>query len=340
MTLTQIGEQGLLRRIRVWARSQPSYRNVSVGIGDDAAVVNLSPNLRLLASTDTLAEDTHFRLARMRKFLEEREVWRALGYKAMAASLSDLAAMGAAKPLFALVTLGARGDISVDTVDNVYRGISKLTRIFHFPVVGGDIIRSYKSLLSVTIVGELITHKPVLRSGAQKNNIVMATGPLGLSAAGLKILEKGSKSLNRADKLLLQAHLYPQPRLREGKILGSVDKMSTALLDLSDDLMTSLEILSREGGVGLEINLDQIPVHPALQEFCGKRGLSPYRFILWGGEDYELLFTAPAGNVPAIKKKIPRSFVLGRVRPKPFGIQIFRSGKRYFDQDARFRHFQ
>ena len=201
-------------------------------------------------------------------------------------------------------------------------------------------IRSDKSIISIALVGELITHKPVLRSGSRVHDLLMATGPLGLSSAGLEILENRREPLNPDEQFLLKRHLYPEPRLKEGTVLGDVDRLATSMLDLSDDLMTSLEILRRDGGVGFEISLDGIPVHAALRKFCERGKFPTHRFILWGGEDYELLFTVPSSKAARVKRKIPRSYVLGRVMPKAFGIKILRNGKRFFPRDLRFKHFQ
>ena len=340
LPLSKIGERGLIRRIEraLGTPRIPSPHRILTGPGDDACVVKFSTHAPLAFTTDTLVEGVHFRPDWMRRFMAENEAWKAIGYKAMAVNLSDLAAMGRSRPLLALFTLGARGDISVDTVENLSRGISKLTRNFGFSVLGGDTIRSDKTIVSITLVGEILTNNPVLRSGADFGDILMCSGPLGLSMAGLEILKMGSRSLTSGERLLLRRHLYPSPRLKEGSFLGNVDKISTSMLDTSDDLRTSLEILARESGVGLECDLSRAPIHPALSRFCKGRRSSPYSYVLYGGEDYELLFTVKPARVGSVLKKIPGSFVLGRaVRSK--GVSILKNGLRYDLKDARFKHF-
>lgn len=340
-SLSKIGERGLIQKIeKIFGPPRiPSPYKILTGPGDDACVVNFSTQARLVFTTDTLVEDIHFRPDWMRRFMPEREVWRALGHKAMVANLSDLAAMGHTRPLLALFTLGARGDIPVDTVENLTRGISKLSRNYGFSILGGDTIRADKTIISLTLVGEILTNKPILRSGAKVGDLIMCSGPLGLSLAGLEILRGKGRSPSSDERFLLRRHLYPVPRLKEGAYLGSVDKVSTSLLDTSDDLMTSLEILAQESGVGLECDLARAPVPPALARFCRLRSVSPLSYFLYGGEDYELLFTVKPGGEKRVLKKIPGSFVLGRVLPRSRGVKILKDGKPAKLKDVRFRHF-
>ena len=343
--VSRLGERALIQKIARWCggglapRSLRGKIKVLTGIGDDAGVVKLASSRPLVATTDTLIEGTHFRPDWAPRSLPKTAFWRSVGYKAMAVNLSDLAAMGDVQPLFALVTLGLNGDISLDTVDNVYKGIRKLTRFFGFFVLGGDIIRSDKSMISITIVGELNSSNPLARENAHKNDFLMASGPLGLSSAGLQILQKRLTTGGPSSRILLRAHLEPRPRLKEGRILAGRDILATAALDSSDDLMTSLEILGEKSGVGFELELGPVPLHPALLSFCRKNKKSPYSFLLYGGEDYELIFTVPESAVARVKKKIRTAYVLGRVTPKSFGIQVRMNGRPFRTADSRFKHF-
>jgi thiamine-monophosphate kinase len=333
-------------KIRNWCKPRENFSGrakggfrIVVGMGDDASVVRMATPSSLVFTTDTLIEGTHFNLDSMREILGENVVWQSLGRKAMAVNLSDLAAMGGAKPLFALVTLGLGGDISVDTVDNLYKGMGKLIGFYGFFIVGGDIIRSDKSMVSVSLVGDLKSRRPITRSGAKIGDVLMATGPLGLSSAGLEILSGQIKPRNPGLRALLLAHIEPEPRIKEGGILSGEDIMATSLIDASDDLLTSLEILSDESGVGFEINMESAPVHPALLEFSRAMKTSPYKFILYGGEDYELLFTVRPSKVGGVMSKIPSAYALGDVKPKSFGIRFKMNGKPFRLRDSRFRHF-
>ncbi len=339
--LSQIGEWETIRRVQKILGSPkiPAPHKLLVGPGDDTAVVNFTTPSRLAFTTDTLVEGTHFRLDWMRRHFSEKEVWQGLGWKAMAVNLSDLAAMGGARPILALLTFGGRGDISVDTVENVARGISKLTRNLGFSVVGGDTIRSDKTIISITLVGEIVTHNPVLRSGAKKGDLLGCTGPLGLSMAGMELLQRESILSSKEAKFLANCHIRPVPKLKEGEILGNVDIFSTSMLDTSDDLRTSLEILFRQSAVGIECDLSQTLIHPALSWFCKKNGALPYDYILNGGEDYQLLFTVPASNAEKVLKKIPGAYIFGKITDKKNGIRLLDNGKAMRIKNERFKHF-
>jgi len=341
--LFETGEFGLLRHIEKWCRSFSGSRNpgfkIQAGLGDDAFVAKLTTHSSLAFSTDTLLEGTHFRLDWMGRRFSDKIMWQSLGYKAAAVNLSDLAAMGAVSPLFGLVTLGLNGDISVDNVENLYRGIHKASREFRFFIAGGDIIRSDKSIISMTIVGQMHGCKPILRSGANAGDVLMVSGPLGLSSAGLKILTKQAKSKDSYESNLIRAHMFPIPRLKEGRILAGEDIMATSLIDTSDDLRTSLERLSEKSRVGFEVSLEEVPVDPDLVKFSKAFRVSPDSLILEGGEDYQLLFTVPPSKVPKVKNKIPSAYVLGRVRDESFGIQIRPHQNGEGRKEIRFKHF-
>ncbi|OGR82312.1 MAG: thiamine-phosphate kinase [Elusimicrobia bacterium RIFCSPHIGHO2_01_FULL_64_10] len=346
--LSAIGERPLLKKIEGICRPRPATlerlkrkhrANPLVPLGDDAYVVNMATPSRLVFTTDTLIQGTHFRPEDQRRFLPESEMWKCLGSKAMAVNLSDLAAMGRVEPLFALVTIGFGGDISVDTVDNLYKGMMEYCRYFDFIIAGGDIIRSDLSIVSICIVGKLMSTRPVMRKGAVPGDVLMASGPIGLSSAGMEILERQGKSLETYEKTLLRAHLLPVPRLKEGGILAGEDIMATSMLDASDDLATSLEILGGESRVGFDVDLSRVPVHPALSSYAAAAGRSPWHWIIFGGEDYELLFTVKPSRAPRVLGRLPRAYVLGTVKPPAFGIR-FRDGSRPVRlKDRRFRHF-
>jgi len=303
-------------------------------------VVKLPTPTSLVVTTDTLVEGTHFKSNLFRGFLTKNEQWKSLGHKIMAINLSDFAAMGNVEPFSALVTLGLGGDISVDTVDNLYSGMGKFCKNFNISVIGGDIIRSDKSIISLTLLGRASgTGKLIPRDKAKIGDILMLTGPLGLSSAGLKILIAQAKSKHPSVSTLLHSHLYPQPKIREGALLSGKEISATSLIDTSDDLMTSLEIISEKSGVGFELNLDKFPIHSALKKISKKFNLSPLSFVLYGGEDYQLAFTVPSSKVNSVKKKIPSAYVAGRVKPKSYGIQLKMNHRPFRIKDTRFRHF-
>lgn len=352
-SVASLGEFGLLDRIQKNARPwrSPNYSNararggnrlpftIQVPNGDDAFVAKLSPNSPLVITTDTLLEGTHFNLKYLSNYLTFPKQWHCLGYKAMAVNLSDLAAMGNVSPLWAFVTLGIRGDISVDIVDNLYTGLTEWAQIDPYILAGGDMIRSEKSIISITLIGKVDGGMVLTRQGARIGDVLMASGPLGLSAAGLKILMKREKSKQKEAKTLIESHLYPVPRFDLSRILSREDTLATSILDTSDDLMTSLQILAKKSGVGFQVDLDSAPVPSALADFAAAEKQSPYDFVLYGGEDYQLLFTIPADRARKVLARVPGTYALGRVTSPARGIDIRLQGKPWRGKDVRFKHF-
>ncbi len=342
--ISRIGERKLIERIaRACRNSRPSpYWRPEVPLGDDAFVAKMSSIPSLVITTDTLLEGTHFRLDWKGLPLKGIDLWQALGHKAMASNLSDLAAMGHVTPLFAFVTLGLHGDNSVNNVDNLYRGILNLSRLFRFSVTGGDIIRSDKSMISITVVGRKLSPNVIRRLGAKKGDVLMASGPLGLSSAGLEVLQKGTKmprSMAQPAQILVRSHLFPMPKLQESALLGDKSNLATAMMDTSDDLYTSLETLAASSGVGFEVELGSVPVPPALRAAAKTFRTSPVSYILYGGEDYQLLFTARPENAPIILKKLPASYILGKATDRKAGLRLLENGRPWSGRDRRFKHF-
>jgi thiamine-monophosphate kinase len=331
--ISQIGEQGLIQNIRRWCRAKtPNGVQVLVPNGDDAFAARFPKNMPLVFTTDTMVEGTHFDLRLAQEFLTPKAAWEALGHKAMASNLSDLAAMGNVRPVLAFVTVGLCGDIFVDCVDRLFTGMRNLLGKSGGIIAGGDIIHSEKSIVSITLVGISTNSNLKCRSKVKSGQILMASGPLGLSMAGLLILSGRLQTSPKDARFLIRKHLLPEPRLKES---AKIAEMVSGMMDTSDDLVSSLEILSKESGVGFDIDADKIPVHPALKNLH----VPALRFVLSGGEDYELLFTADKKNVPGILKRIPSAFILGEVTAKKNGIRILSGGKPIRFKDARFKHF-
>ena len=341
--LKTIGEQELIQRIARWCGPTPvtNLLKTRVPLGDDAYVANLASSSSLVLTTDTLIEGTHFRFDYMKRFYPTPQaVWRSLGQKAAAVNLSDLAAMGGATPVCALLTLGINGDISVDIVDNLYTGLQNFSKTTPFSIVGGDIIRSDKSIISLTLVGTLPQSGPVLtRDGAKIGDLVLLTGPLGHSAAGLEILKAQAKCQDPEYREFIQAHLEPTPKMAAGRILRNQATLATSLMDTSDDLWTSLEILSRMSQVGFSLNLSLIPFSRLLYKAAQSVGQTPEQLFLYGGEDYQLLFTLPTSRLKALQKALPNAYVIGQVIAKSRGIEITKNNKPVHLRDKRYRHF-
>jgi thiamine-monophosphate kinase len=279
-----VGEFGL---IELLAASLPAdvraATGLHLGIGDDAAVWQPTPDEQIVVTTDSLVESVHFR----RDWAE----WESLGHKTLAVNVSDLAAMGAI-PKLAVITLGLGGDERIGDLLTLYSGLGALARRLGMTIAGGDIVRSPHGLiLHVTAIGETRGRRVLTRSGANAGDMIGVTGTLGASAAGLELLGLDPDDARRraatADQLI-EAHRRPEPRVALGAAL--LDHGATSAMDLSDGLLGDLPKILMASGVAARLDESAIPVAAAV------RALFPGEWLdlaLRGGEDYELLFTAP-----------------------------------------------
>lgn len=255
-------------------------RRVELGIGDDAAVVT-PPQKKMVATMDTLVEGVHFDLS----YTTPRE----LGHKALAVNLSDIAAM-AATPLYALISLGLKQDVSEHFVDELYVGLKKLAKEFDVDVIGGNTVQSPNGVIAdLVVIGEA-PQGYVTRGGAREGDIVAVTGYLGTSAAGLNCLKRLGRDATEKKKELIRAHLCPLPRLREAEALRKVNAI-TSLIDISDGVASEVHHLAKSSGVGMLIEEKSLPIHPACVWAAREIGSNARLWALYGGEDYELLCT-------------------------------------------------
>lgn len=280
--LRTLGELGVIARIRS-AVGKSASTGVRTGIGDDTAVLAPSSGAALLATTDLLIEDVHFRRA-----------WASpvdIGWKAMAVNLSDIASMGGV-PRWALIAAALPASVEIREVDALYTGLQDAAAPHGVTIVGGDTSTSpHGWMINVTLLGEH-AGTPKLRSAAAAGDIVAVTGTLGRAAAGLALLETGGNTTVGATTQndLTRAHLRPTARLAEGRWLGAQAGVH-AMMDLSDGLTTDLGHICRESDVGARIALDLLPAAPAVREAARALGKDPLEWTAAGGEDYELLLT-------------------------------------------------
>ncbi|GBD15144.1 Thiamine-monophosphate kinase [bacterium HR26] len=304
----EVGEFALIDQITRLVGSVASSR-LRIGIGDDAAAWRPRPGHDVVITTDVLIERVHFRL--------DWTDWGSLGHKALAVNLSDLAAMGA-RPRLAFVDLGLRGSERDQEVLDLYRSARKLGQRFGLVIAGGDTTRAPNGVvIAVTVVGDVPKDgRPLLtRSAARPGDLIGVTGPLGLAAAGLRVLERGLKTLD-GSPAMQEAYHRPQPRVREGLLLRRCGVR--AAMDLSDGLLGDLPKICERSGVSAIVDLFRLPIPNAI-----KWGFSDWRDLaLRGGDDYELLFTAP----PHVFERVCRAFRRAGLRP-PFRIgQIVEAG--------------
>ena len=247
-----------------------------VDAGDDTAAWRTGRGTEL-NTTDTAVEGVHFTRATI--------PWCDLGWKIMAANVSDIAAMGGL-PLYALITLGLPPDTEMDELESLYRGMLKLGNQYALGIVGGDIVRSPVVFVTVGLTG-VCEANPMLRSTARHGELVGVTGYLGSSAGGLEIMLKDLPVREEAAQYLKLAHRNPEPCISQGQVL-SLRGVRTAM-DISDGLLDDLSKLCQASGVAARVESSKLPIHPLLKEAFPQDYME---MALGGGEDYQLLFTA------------------------------------------------
>ncbi len=279
MKLRDLGEFRLIDRIR---EQVINGEGVHCGIGDDAAVLSLPAGHHLLTSTDLLIEDIHFRF--------DWTDYESLGHKAVAVNLSDIAAMGGA-PRYLYLGLACPGETSLHDIEAFLKGALDEAGHYHVTLVGGDTCRSPGPwLISVTIEGSVQAGQAVGRKGAQPGDLIMVSGTLGDSALALELLQAGSEP----EAQLSARHHRPMARVELGRLLGE-RRIARAMIDISDGLASDLEHILQASQVGALIVEDKLPLSAAFRRSAGNQnGRSD--LALYGGEDYELLFTVAPEN--------------------------------------------
>ncbi|MBF8287537.1 MAG: Thiamine-monophosphate kinase [Candidatus Rokubacteria bacterium] len=294
------GELELIRLIRRTVERSPAER-VETGIGDDTAVLLPQPGARLLATTDLIVEDVHFRRAWASPF--------DIGWKAMAVNLSDIAGKGG-QPLWALVALALPAPADPAEVESLYEGMRQAAAPHGVAIVGGDTSVSPRGwFVNVTLLGEHLG-VPRLRSAAKPGDAVAVTGTLGRSAAGLAALEAGRARLGAVRpetiEVVTAAHLRPTARVAEGRWFGAAAGVH-AMMDCSDGLATDLGHICRESRVGARVELDRLPADPAAREVAVALGADALSWATSGGEDFELLLTCDPASVDALRDGLGRA---------------------------------
>lgn len=304
--MPRVDEFGLIRLL-TGGRRNPAHMEpgptgagdgVAVGIGDDAAVLDGRSGFQWVVTCDTMVRDIHFK--------PETMTYEAIGYKAMASNISDLAAMGAI-PRFAVVALSVPADMETEALRELYDGLYACANRYGVAVVGGDTTSCPRDMtVSVTAIGEVETDRALLRSGARPGDTVFVTGPLGLSAAGLHLLLATGRSAYALPELpeerqrLVQAHQFPQPQVEAGRILVK-SGLGRSLNDVSDGLASEAWELAEASGCVIELAEALLPADPALDRYAREAGLHPLELMLYGGEDYRLTGTVREEDAAAVQ---------------------------------------
>jgi len=338
-----IHEFDLIRALhRRHSRRTPSMIQ---GIGDDAAVITSQADQWTVLTTDLLTEGIHFDL--------RTATMADIGFRAAAANLSDIAAMGAT-PQYLLAALAIPRSSSRQHVLQLNRGMMAACRPHHVQLIGGDTSRSGGGwFLSLTLIGIVPPRKALFRSGARIGDHLYVTGTIGDALAGLRLLNEPSSRVKRHPrtaalstrhrKFLIGRHLRPTARIAEGRWL-STHRFATSAIDISDGLSGDLRHICEESQVGVELDLDALPLSTACRAYATSRKLDPVDLALTGGEDYELLFTVSPRQRPRLERSaLERGFSLARIgtiHPLRFGIQALSPhGRRHRLANTSYEHF-
>ena len=283
MKLGQLGEFGLIDRIKKKVHS--TSEGIRLGIDDDAAAFVPTKGMIMLLTTDIFVEGIHFDPAYATPYQ--------IGWKAMAANLSDIAAMGGI-PRTAVVSLCLLDKTDVEWIEEMYEGMEKAIHRFGGHIVGGDTSASLtETVINISLTGEVENKQMTTRSGAKVGDVICVSGDLGGSVAGLKVLREKKKTGSEFKEKwthVLEKHLLPLPRIHEARVLVEETKVHS-MIDISDGLASEIHHVCSLSGKGARIYTEEIPLHSQTKLAAQEFGTPPHHYALYGGEDYELLFT-------------------------------------------------
>ena len=316
------GEFALIDRL---SRLVPSRSpDLIVGIGDDAAVLKTADaDWYQLVTSDLLVENQHFNLS-----------WSGpeeIGFKAVEANVSDIAAMGG-EPTGMLISLVLPTETPVETAEALYRGMGRSCRRNAVTVIGGDTTRGAVITISITLMGKVPAAQVCLRRHAQTGDLIGVTGPLGASAAGLALMQRSLPT----PPYLRRKHLVPECRLDAAPLLAP---RVHAMIDISDGLAPEVGHICRQSGVGARIAAEKIPLHPEVTAAAATLGRESLEFALGGGEDYELLFTIAPGKLEPLRRTGLNFFIVGEITDAADGLVLVGSDGTARPLQGGYNHF-
>lgn len=334
--ISEVGEFGLISGISNLIRASKGNKSaVLLGPGDDAALFRPRPGHTATITSDTLVEGVHFR--------HDWSQAESVGIKAMAVNVSDIASMGG-RPRVAVISLGLKGNETDRWVFEFYRGALRVAEQNRFAIVGGDIVSSPKATtVSVTIYGEISPRKPaLLRDKALPGDVIAVTGPLGLAAAGARVLGNDTLKLEGSPRML-DAHRRPEARLVQGLLLRWAGVKCA--MDLSDGLLGDLPKICDASGIQAMLYEDRLPIPHAV-----RWGFDDwFDLALRGGEDFELLFTCTPENLVLVEMLFrrwgcPPPIQIGEItepKERRSQIQLTRTDRRRMDiEPGAWDHFR
>ncbi len=336
--ISDVGEFGLITRI---GRILGKPRNpLLVGIGDDAAVYPTTETQVHVVTSDMLIENVHF--DRMFHPL------RYLGFKAISVNASDVCAMNAL-PRYATVSLGLPHNVSVEMIEELYQGMARACALYGMDLIGGDTTASKQLVISVTAIGDAATEQVAYRSGARVGDVLCVTGDLGAAYAGLKVLLEEKKRFEAAKgqghapdlsvfDYVIQRSLSPTARLDMVRNWRENNIVPSSVIDISDGLASEINHICERSNAGASLHMAKLPVEILTREVAEQFGEDPETFALYGGDDYELLFTVSQEEVAMLDESL--FTVIGNMTHPEEGVHLVLQDGGTMPLEANgFRHF-
>ncbi len=331
-SIAQLGEFGLIDHLtKQFDITQPSTIK---GIGDDAAVLDFKDK-KAVVSTDLLIEGVHFDLAYM--------PLKHLGYKAVAANVSDICAMNA-KPTQITVSIAVSNRFPLEALEELFAGIAIAAKTYGVDVIGGDTTSSQKGLiLSITAIGEANEDEIVYRSGAGETDLLVVSGDIGAAYMGLQVLEREKQVFlvnpnNQPDldnyTYLIERQLKPEARVDVRELLEKLEIKPTSMIDISDGLSSEIMHLCKQSEVGCNLYEDKLPLDPQFINVCEEFNIDSTTVAINGGEDYELLFTIKMDDFDKIKGN-PNFSIIGHMTQQSEGIHLVTRANTRIELKAR-----
>lgn len=330
--IAQLGEFGLIDHLtKQFEITQPTTIK---GIGDDAAVLDFKDK-KTVVSTDLLIEGVHFDLAYM--------PLKHLGYKAVAANVSDICAMNA-KPTQITVSIAVSNRFPLEALEELFSGIAIAAKTYGIDVIGGDTTSSQKGLiLSITAIGEANEDEIVYRSGAGETDLLVVSGDIGAAYMGLQVLEREKQVFlvnpnNQPDldnyTYLIERQLKPEARVDVRDLLEKLEIKPTSMIDISDGLSSEIIHLCKQSEVGCNLYEDKLPLDPQFINVCEEFNIDSTTVAINGGEDYELLFTIKMEDFDKIKGN-PNFSIIGHMTQQSEGIHLVTRANTKIELKAR-----
>jgi thiamine-monophosphate kinase len=296
--VSDIGEFGLIRRISDLLKKEGIQSDrVTVGIGDDTASFVPRPGYEVLVTCDCMVEGRHY-LPRYIRPLD-------LGRRAMTLNISDIGAMGG-RPLYALLSLGLKGETFVQDIEEMYRGFLVELNPLGASIIGGNLTQSGNGMfIDITLIGEVEQGKAVRRSGARPGDAILVTGYPGQAGAGLQLLLQSPEDPKLLEHPLIKVYNTPSHRAQLGAAIAQAG-CATAMIDTSDGFLGDLGHICEESGVGAELFKEKIPVSEDLRRAALMLHRDPYDFFLGESDDYELVITCRPQDVTLLRSAISR----------------------------------